>query len=74
MLATRLERYMPYLVHNDQTGFIKSRLASDNVRCLLHVIDTASGSADQSAILSLDAEKAFGMVLLMVCSTVYGFQ
>lgn len=42
VLATRLERYMPHLVHHDQTGFIKSRLASDNVRRLLHMIDSDS--------------------------------
>ena len=59
VLATRLERYMPHLVHHDQTGFIKSRLASDNVRRLLHIVDFASDSEDQNAILSLDAEKAF---------------
>ena len=45
---------MPHLVHPNLTGFIKTRLASDNVRCL----HSASGSEDQSAILSLDAEKA----------------
>lgn len=59
VLATRLERYMPHLVHQDQTGFIKSRLATDNVRRLLHIIDSASSSESSSAILSLDAEKAF---------------
>ena len=59
VLATRLEPYMSHLVHHDQTGFIKSRLASDNVRRLLHIIDSASNSEHQNAILSLDAEKAF---------------
>ena len=50
---------MPLLVHHDQTGFMKTRLATDNVRRLLHVIDSASSSDSQSAVLSLDAEKAF---------------
>lgn len=50
---------MPLSVHHDQTGFIKNRLASDNVRRLLHIIDYASGSDENNAILSLDAEKAF---------------
>ncbi len=59
VLASRLERYMPHLVHHDQTGFIKSRLASDNVRCLLHIINSASSSENNNSILSLDAEKAF---------------
>ncbi len=59
VLASWLEQCMPHLIHHDQTGFIKSRLASDNVRRLLHVIDSASRSNKHSAILSLDAEKAF---------------
>lgn len=48
---------MTELVHSDQTGFIKSRLATDNVRRLLHVIDGAQSSP--AAVLSLDAMKAF---------------
>lgn len=43
----------------DQTGFVKSRLASDNVRRLLHIIDAATGKKDPAAVLSLDAMKAF---------------
>lgn len=41
VLAMRLENYLSRLIHNDQTGFIKSRLASDNLRCLLHIIHEA---------------------------------
>lgn len=59
VLATRLEHLLPDLVHNDQTGFIKSRLASDNIRRVLHIIDMASIAQNQSAVVSLDAEKAF---------------
>lgn len=39
VLAKRLDPFMTFLVHHDQTGFIKSRLASDNVRRLLHIIE-----------------------------------
>lgn len=42
VLATPLEAFMIKLVHNDQIGFIKSRLAADNFRQLLHIIHTAS--------------------------------
>ena len=41
LLARRLQGYMTELVHGDQTGFIKSRLNTDNVRRLLHIIDGA---------------------------------
>lgn len=35
VLASPLEPYMSKLIHRDQTGFMKSRLASDNIRRLL---------------------------------------
>ena len=50
---------MPSLVNPDQTSFIKSRLAADNVRRLLHIIDTATENKTSMSVLSLDAMKAF---------------
>lgn len=59
LLARRLESLMPLLVSSDQTGFIKSRLAADNVRRLLHVIDGSTDNNIPISVLSLDALKAF---------------
>ena len=59
VLARRLQVFMTKLVHCDQTGFIRSRLASDNVRRLLHIITGATGLGSPAAVLSLDAMKAF---------------
>ena len=39
VLAIRIQNHMPKLVNCDQTGFIKGRMAADNVRRLLHVVD-----------------------------------
>ena len=39
VLARRIQDHMPKLVNCDQTGFIKGRMAADNVRRLLHVVD-----------------------------------
>lgn len=58
VLAIRVELYMTKLIHHDQTGFIKSRLASDNMRRLLHIIHAARDIESPCAVLSLDAEKA----------------
>lgn len=46
------------LIHHDQTGFFKGRLAAHNVRRLLHVIDIADNLPHDCTVLSLDAEKA----------------
>uniref|UniRef100_A0AAQ5YHX5 Reverse transcriptase domain-containing protein n=1 Tax=Amphiprion ocellaris TaxID=80972 RepID=A0AAQ5YHX5_AMPOC len=59
LLARRLQPFMTEVVHCDQTGFIKSRLATDNMRRLLHVIDGVQSSSSPAAVLSLDAMKAF---------------
>lgn len=59
VLASRLEGFLTKLIHNDQTGFIKGRLASDNVRRLLHIIHAANENDLPCSVLSLDAEKAF---------------
>lgn len=39
VLVTRMESVIGKLIHYDQTGFLKGRVASENVRRLLHVID-----------------------------------
>ena len=59
VLALRLEPFMSKLVNPDQTGFIKTRLASDNVRRLLHIIEASSALKSPCAVLSLDAQQAF---------------
>lgn len=48
---------MPTIVSYDLTGFIKSRLASDNVRRLLHILDAPTDK--KAAVLSPDGMKAF---------------
>lgn len=50
---------MTKLVNCDQTGFIRTRLASDSVRRLLHIIHGSSSLTPPTAVLSLDAMKAF---------------
>ena len=59
VLALRLEPLMNKLIHPDQTGFVKSRLSSDNVRRLLHIVEASAEVQTPCAVLSLDAEKAF---------------
>lgn len=51
MLAQWLQGHMTKLVHNDQTGFIKSRLATDNVRRLLHVISGVQDLTSPAPVL-----------------------
>ncbi len=59
MFASRLEKVIHSLIKEDQTGFIKGRNASDNMRRLLHILDFADSHPTPCAVFSLDAEKAF---------------
>lgn len=59
VLSNRLDHLMATIIHSDQTGFVKSRLASGNIRRLLHIIDAAKDNSSSCSILSLDAQKAF---------------
>uniref|UniRef100_A0A1A8UJ98 Reverse transcriptase domain-containing protein n=1 Tax=Nothobranchius furzeri TaxID=105023 RepID=A0A1A8UJ98_NOTFU len=61
-LAKRLEKVTPFIIHPDQTGFIKGRQSSTNSRRLLNLIDFSYSRNIETSILSLDAEKAFDRV------------
>ena len=59
IIARGLERCQPDLTHLDQTGFIKQRQMQNNVRGKLHRIRQVTENNVESALLSLDAHKAF---------------
>lgn len=61
-MACRLESILPKLVKPDQTGFVKSRYVTDNIRRLLNVINFVQSEGHPALVLSLDAEKAFDRV------------
>jgi len=64
LLVTRLNPVARYLVHHDQTGFIKGRLISDNGMLLQSLIEYAEWDESQlnGAMIFLDFEKAFDSV------------
>lgn len=62
ILATRLEKVLPSLVHRDQVGFVKNRCSADNLRRILHVFWKSRNNVDPVVAFSLDVEKAFDKV------------
>lgn len=62
ILALRMEPVLAELIHNDQTGFIKSRKQFFNIRRVLNVIYSPSNVKSQEVLVLLDAEKAFDRV------------
>ena len=58
-IATRLKKVLPYLINNDQTGFLKGRFIGENIRLIISVIDYAEKQNIPGLLLFVDFEKAF---------------
>lgn len=54
LIARRLEDIIPKIIHPDQTGFVKNRHGSENVRRLLHVVETAQKNETPMLTISMD--------------------
>ena len=54
ILATRLQKVLPAIIHGDQTGFLKNRYIGENIRLFLDSIDCI--------VFSIYFEKAFDSV------------
>ena len=61
-LAGRLEKLLPGIISEEQTGFIRQHQSFSNVRKLLNIIHTPSATELPEAAIALDAEKAFDRV------------
>lgn len=62
LLARRLEDLLPTLINSDQTGFVRGRFSTSNVRRLLNIVPFTSQKKQKALAISLDAEKAFDRV------------
>lgn len=62
VIALRLEKVLPRIISEDQTGFVQGRLSFFNLRRLFNIIYTEPSTPSSEAVISLDAEKAFDWV------------
>lgn len=62
ILALQLEKILPFIIDEDQTGFIRSRNSNTNIRRLLNIIELSHKRNTDTLIFSLHAEKAFDRV------------
>ena len=60
--ANRLQKCLSYLIHSDQSGFLKGRNIGSNVRLIIDILEYTDAKDIPGAILLLDIQKAFHSV------------
>lgn len=71
IIATRLADILPSLIYSAQSGFVKGRTASLNIRKVLMVLEhTKANPGENFAIIILNTEKAFDNVSFKWLSSV----
>ena len=60
IISKRFYSFMPDIIDEDQTGFIKGRQTQDNIRKTIHIVEEVKRRGKSVVLVSLDAEKAFG--------------
>ena len=58
-LANRLTKYLPFIIEDDQTGYISGRFMGCNIRLIEDIISQSSRLNIAGILLTIDFEKAF---------------
>ena len=62
ILASRLQEVLPYIINQDQTGYLKNRFIGQNIRLLEDITFFTKNEKLPGIIFSIDFEKAFDSV------------
>ena len=62
VLANRLKKVLPYVIDEDQTGYIKGRFIGQNIRIIEDVLYFTKNQKLPGIILTIDFEKAFDSI------------
>ena len=58
-IATIMESTLPFLIHTDQTGFIKGRYIRENIRLICNLLEQTKIDKSSGILLSIDFRKGF---------------
>ena len=61
-MATRLQKVLPFIISEEQTGFMKNRNIAENIRRTFEVIKYAKNRKIPAIILSIDFDKCFDRI------------
>lgn len=62
VIANRIKMFLPKLISTDQTGFMKGRNISTNIRKIIDIDDYCSQQEIDAIILSVDFERCFDTI------------
>ena len=71
MIANRLKPELPYLINEDQTGFISGRFIGENTRTVYDLIEHCDTYHNKGLILILDFAKAFDTIEWPFINTIF---
>ena len=72
-IANRIKKFLPYLINEDQTGFIKGRYIGENTRNLYDLFHYTEKHHIPGLLLLIDFEKAFDSVAWTFISKTFDF-
>ena len=62
IIATRIKKHLDKIIHSDQTGFIKGRNISENIRTIYDIMQYTEEENIPGLLLLIDFEKAFDSI------------
>ena len=72
-IANRIKKYLPLIVNEDQSGFIKGRYIGENIRNLYDLLHTTEKYQIPGLLLLIDFEKAFDSVSWIFISKTFKY-
>ena len=63
-LSVRLQKYLPKLIHHNQSGFVKGRFIGDAIRSIQDIMSYTNQKKLNGILLFIDFEKAFDTIEL----------
>ena len=61
-IANRIKKFLPNIINNDQTGFLKNRFIGENIRLIESIINHTNTEQIPGLFLFVDFEKAFDSI------------
>ena len=71
VLAKRLEKVLPYIIHANQNAFVKGRSIFDALRTIDDVVDYSKRTCLSGILMAIDFEKAFETLELKISLPAY---